>query len=156
MRDESRELLANGRKFLDARSPNGVCHANVNKKTIVKSKLLWRLIVGACAAGTLWMHCLTHTFAQPAPPITPNPAPPVTPNPAPPITPNPVPPIVPNPAVPIESPAPSPTITPLPLWLGVYCAVASQNFLSVLAWSFFPTYCLASRLNKNAPSTMNK
>src|SRR5438067_11468383 len=149
----------------------------------MKSKLFRRATLGICAIASAFilMQLARVSFAQvpappvrpnpapqvtpnpappvpanPAPPIQPNPAPPVTPNPAPPITPNPVPPIVPNPAVPIESPAPSPTITPLPLWLGVYCAVASQNFLSVLAWSFFPAYCLASRLNKNAPSTMNK
>src|SRR5437867_2178189 len=113
MRDESRELLANGRKFLDARSPNGICHANVNKETIVKSKLLWRLILSACTAGALWMYCLAYTFAQPAPRVTPNPAPPVTPNPAPPITPNPAPPITPNPAPPV-TPNPAPPVTPNP------------------------------------------
>ena len=107
----------------DARRPNKVCHANVNKEMIVKSKLLWRRLLGSCAAGWLGMHLQAAAFAQvpappitpnPAPPIRPNPAPPITPNPAPPITPNPAPPIVPNPALPIESPTPTPSITPLP------------------------------------------
>jgi len=123
MRDERQELLRNGRKFLDARSPNGVCHANVNKEMIVKVRLIWRLFLGSCAAGLLGMHFQAAAFAQvpappitpnPAPPIRPNPAPPITPNPAPPITPNPALPITPNPALPIESPTPTPKITPLP------------------------------------------
>src|SRR5438067_473629 len=122
----------------------------------MKSKLFRRATLGICAIASAFilMQLARVSFSQvpappvpanpappiqpnPAPPVTPNPAPPITPNPVPPITPNPAPPIVPNPAVPIESPAPSPTITPLPLWLGVYCAVASQNFFRLSRDHFF-------------------